>query len=978
MDRWLEGRALGVGRRGKMLPAAIAALALIALATAATAAAAPNGGQVGATWGTPGIGSGQFFNPALFGVDPSDGTVYGGDQPSSSNFRVQQFSGTGEFKASVLIPKFSDAESKIPVTLQGIAVDHSLERFYLIEGCRISAATPGTCKGQTATKFAAQRILVFSTKAEAGKLVKVTTLPLPTTVGEALFKPSSIAVDPSNHDLAIMAENSEGHTIVQRVSSGGVIGARFTDSADTLRPGTGPANSLAVSNAGVTYTLTGKTAPGSELTRAWQLPANLSKVEEVPGFAAAAKAENWAAGLQSSALNLAGSPQIAISPDGTELYWKELIKLSGPAEAGNFLVRGFSLTGSKSSHLYGGGASKCQVLTASAGIGTTSDKLVVFDYGPELSKTSETPPYGLKVVTFGPTGEGCPEPLAKFSVNGKEGEEVSVKKGDTVSFDAKNSQLYEGFRKELIWKFGDGSEQTVKSTKNGKEEDVPAVTTVSHKYTTSGKFTVKLEIKLEQANFGDPTPAEQSLTVQGEVPLFKLTVSKTGSGSGTITSSPAGIDCGGDCSEEYEEGKIVALSAAAEPGSEFKGWSGACSSAGSCEVTMSAAKAVSAEFALSGGGGGPYCTGNDIAGVGSTLQRVAQQEVWGPAFPIGVCPAGANIAYEPVGSAKGMQEWNYDGKKGSINAALSFVGTDEAPTAAQIANIKSVAGGARVVVVPVAQTAIAVVANPPAGCEIGAIANAQLASVLEGKTATWSQLETAEGTCGSPITRVVHKDGLGTTFQLKNYLFQLNKKALFCASGQTWQGLANTSWPESCGEKSLTSVLRPATDGGVAEVEKVNATSGSIGYAALPDAEAGNASLVLEVQNNGQKKAIEAEYADPISGAVANCGGMQYKTPIGGGSLDMDWFQVFGAQPNIGGSDYPLCMLTYDLAFHGYEAAGFSVGDERTVKDYLKSYIVQAGQSAIAGNGYSALPSSPNARYDVLGAARKAAAKIIR
>jgi hypothetical protein len=602
VGRWGgQGRALKAGRQGAMLLVAISALASSALAAAGSAAAAPNGGQVGATWGTPGTGSGQFFNPALFGVDSSDGTVYGGDQPSSSNFRVQQFSGGGSVKASVLIPKFSDAEAKIPVTLQGIAVDHSLERFYLLEGCRISASSPGVCKGQTATKFAAQRILVFSTKAEAGKLVpaEVATLPLPTSVGEALFKPSSIAVDPSNHDLAIMAENSEGHTIVQRVSSGGVIGARFTDSADTLRPGGNFANSLAVSNTGVTYTLTGKSAPGSEWTRAWQLPANLSKVEEVPGFAAAAKAENWVLGLQSTALNQAGGPQIAISPDGTELYWKELIKLANPpAEAGDFLVRGFSLTGSKSSHLYGGGASKCQVTTASAGIGTTADKLVVFDYGPELTKTTETPSYGLKVITFGPTGEGCPEPLAKFSVNGKEGEEVSVKKGDTVSFDAKNSQLYESFRKELIWKFGDGSEQVVKSTKNGKEEDVPAVTTVSHKYTMSGKFTVKLEIKLEQANFGDPTPAEQSLTVQGEVPLFKLSVSKTGVGSGTVTSSPSGIDCGGDCEEEYEEGKVVTLTAAADTGNEFTGWSGGgCSGTGNCMVAMGAAKSVSAGFA---------------------------------------------------------------------------------------------------------------------------------------------------------------------------------------------------------------------------------------------------------------------------------------------------------------------------------------------------------------------------------------------
>ncbi len=37
-------------------------------------------------------------------------------------------------------------------------------------------------------------------------------------------------------------------------------------------------------------------------------------------------------------------------------------------------------------------------------------------------------------------------------------------------------------------------------------------------------------------------------------PKFKLTVEKSGTGTGTVTSSPAGIDCGGDCEEEYPEG----------------------------------------------------------------------------------------------------------------------------------------------------------------------------------------------------------------------------------------------------------------------------------------------------------------------------------------------------------------------------------------------------------------------------------------
>ena len=82
------------------------------------------------------------------------------------------------------------------------------------------------------------------------------------------------------------------------------------------------------------------------------------------------------------------------------------------------------------------------------------------------------------------------------------------------------------------------------------------------------------------------------------VPKYSLSVSSSGNGSGTVTSSPAGINCGSDCEEAYEQGTKVTLSPAAGGGSEFKGWSGACSGTGTCEVTMSAAKSVEATFDL--------------------------------------------------------------------------------------------------------------------------------------------------------------------------------------------------------------------------------------------------------------------------------------------------------------------------------------------------------------------------------------------
>lgn len=69
------------------------------------------------------------------------------------------------------------------------------------------------------------------------------------------------------------------------------------------------------------------------------------------------------------------------------------------------------------------------------------------------------------------------------------------------------------------------------------------------------------------------------------------------SGSGTITSSPAGISCGATCSATYASGTSVTLTAAAASGYSFAGWSGVCTGTStSCVVSMTAARSVAATF----------------------------------------------------------------------------------------------------------------------------------------------------------------------------------------------------------------------------------------------------------------------------------------------------------------------------------------------------------------------------------------------
>ena len=75
-----------------------------------------------------------------------------------------------------------------------------------------------------------------------------------------------------------------------------------------------------------------------------------------------------------------------------------------------------------------------------------------------------------------------------------------------------------------------------------------------------------------------------------------LNVTKAGTGSGLVSSSPAGISCGADCSEVYTAGTVVTLTAAPDANSTFGGWSGACTGNGACTVTMNESKSVAATF----------------------------------------------------------------------------------------------------------------------------------------------------------------------------------------------------------------------------------------------------------------------------------------------------------------------------------------------------------------------------------------------
>jgi hypothetical protein len=95
----------------------------------------------------------------------------------------------------------------------------------------------------------------------------------------------------------------------------------------------------------------------------------------------------------------------------------------------------------------------------------------------------------------------------------------------------------------------------------------------------------------------DSSGNESSYSDEVSTTGYSLIVNKSGTGSGTVISSPTGITCGTACTKGYDAGSIVTLTATPDGNSIFTGWSGGgCSGKGQCVLVMSATVTVTANF----------------------------------------------------------------------------------------------------------------------------------------------------------------------------------------------------------------------------------------------------------------------------------------------------------------------------------------------------------------------------------------------
>ena len=123
------------------------------------------------------------------------------------------------------------------------------------------------------------------------------------------------------------------------------------------------------------------------------------------------------------------------------------------------------------------------------------------------------------------------------------------------------------------------------------------------------------------------SPHQQPLSGGSSKGPFIVTAATGGTGTGTFSSSPAGIDCGSNgtaCSASFTTGTMVTLTAIPDDGSHFTGWSQACTGAGTCVLDMISDQQLTAGFdlnpdlAVSFPGNGSGTVNSNPAGINCT------------------------------------------------------------------------------------------------------------------------------------------------------------------------------------------------------------------------------------------------------------------------------------------------------------------------------------------------------------------------
>ncbi len=518
-----------------LLPLAGVVLLACALPTGASAASF---GELG-RFGSKGVGQGQFteHGPAAvaFGVDPTDNTVYVGDEPEEHLFRIQKLGPKGEFLGSATLKTKGGAESESGI--EGVAIDAAEHRFYVLV-----VQTRSSGKETDPEVPVAGALYAFSTvpngkgelepiegTVEGGVLAGTTVFhPQSETMSQVLLEPSGIAVDPKSHDVIVMGrEDREGagqepayRVALVRIDKIGAFVKRWVDAAETSffeEGGSEEATSPVVNAEGKVYVVGGAIeTPLGQTEQIVEIPKAFNTGEAPVTFV------SFDSGPE-DLVDFPGIPQplngagLSIAPDGT--LWAYAKILNKPEGGGS----GFRLPGALAFNPNGtelgwtGGQS--------AGLGSETC-VIGFEGHPMVAAGSEqkvfmfdSSPQAPRVVVFGPNGSGCPAAKSSSLTVSVAGHTIEPGKAVEPGAEVKlSSTLSQANAKEVKWSFGDGTSGTTTN-----QHLTPETT---HKFVGEGSFKVVETIVTDDL----ATPQivqERTVNVSKPLPVAKFTALAT-------------------------------------------------------------------------------------------------------------------------------------------------------------------------------------------------------------------------------------------------------------------------------------------------------------------------------------------------------------------------------------------------------------------------------------------------------------------
>jgi hypothetical protein len=234
-------------------------------------------------------------------------------------------------------------------------------------------------------------------------------------------------------------------------------------------------------------------------------------------------------------------------------------------------------------------------------------------------------------------------------------------------------------------------------------------------------------------------------------------------------------------------------------------------------------------------------------------------------------------------------------------------------------------------------------------------------------------LNAALANCHTAVTRVVRADSSQTTQNLKNYFVHADNNrstATACYLGGHWQAYANpvfnTTWPG--GGSVCSPVAYPSAAGDGPQLSLCASTHGAICYADLPDL-VGQTTLIRPSIRN----ATDTTYAAPSTGFAANCSFAALLPPSGGsaGAIGMNTGDTWATDNASGdhgdvtdtGTGYPICELTFLLAYSGLENGGTAVSalnydQRRTLASYLVYILSEPAQYRLSSSYFQQLPAA--------------------